>query len=93
MQRGAPTLPQGTVVGGPAAKPLGCRADPLARSYGAGCAALAPSGCVTLSTADPEAVRAAIDLHIDARRNDKEFQARLTKLVEDNRRVLDRLAR
>ncbi len=40
-----------------------------------------------------EAVRAAIDLHIDARRNDKEFQARLTKLVEDNQRVLDRLAR
>jgi len=40
-----------------------------------------------------EAVRAAIDLHIDARRNDKEFQDRLTKLVEDNQRVLDRLAR
>ena len=39
-----------------------------------------------------EAVRAAIDLHIDARRSDKEFQARLTKLVENNQCVLDRLA-
>jgi predicted DNA-binding protein len=39
-----------------------------------------------------EAVRDAIDHHIDARRKDKAFQARLTKLVEDNQRVLDRLA-
>ncbi|HSS05008.1 MAG TPA: ribbon-helix-helix protein, CopG family [Solirubrobacterales bacterium] len=39
-----------------------------------------------------EAVREAIDRHIDARRKDKAFQARLTKLVEDNKRVLDRLA-
>lgn len=39
-----------------------------------------------------EAVRDAIDRHIDARRKDKKFQARLTKLVEDNQRVLDRLA-
>ena len=40
-----------------------------------------------------EAVREAIDSHIEARRKDKDFQARLTKLVEDNQRVLDRLAR
>jgi Ribbon-helix-helix domain len=40
-----------------------------------------------------EAVREAIDLHIEARRKDKKFQARLTKLIDENRRVLDRLAR
>jgi predicted DNA-binding protein len=40
-----------------------------------------------------EAVREAIDHHIDARRQDKDFQARLTKLIEDNQHVLDRLAR
>jgi predicted transcriptional regulator len=39
-----------------------------------------------------EAVREAIDRHIDARRKDKKFQARLSKLIEDNQRVLDRLA-
>jgi predicted transcriptional regulator len=39
-----------------------------------------------------EAVRDAIDHHIDARRKDKEFQARLGKLIEDDKRVLDRLA-
>jgi predicted DNA-binding protein len=39
-----------------------------------------------------ETVRDAIDQHIDARRKDKDFQARLSKLVEDNQRVLDRLA-
>jgi predicted DNA-binding protein len=40
-----------------------------------------------------EAVREAIDHHIETRRKDKDFQARLTKLIEDNQRVLDRLAR
>lgn len=40
-----------------------------------------------------EAVRDAIDHHIDARRKDKDFQGRLSKLIEDNQRVLDRLAR
>lgn len=40
-----------------------------------------------------EAVREAIDRHIDARRKDKDFQARLTKLIDDNQRVLDRLSR
>ena len=39
-----------------------------------------------------EAVRNAIDRHIDARRKDKDFQVRLSKLIEDNKRVLDRLA-
>ena len=39
-----------------------------------------------------EAVREAIDHHIEARRKDKNFQARLSKLIEDNQRVLDRLA-
>lgn len=39
-----------------------------------------------------EAVREAIDRHIEARRSDEKFQARLTKLIEDNQRVLDRLA-
>ncbi len=39
-----------------------------------------------------EAVREAIDSHIEARRKDKGFQARLGKLIEDNQRVLDRLA-
>jgi len=39
-----------------------------------------------------EAVREAIDHHIDARRKDKDFKARLGKLVEDNQRVLDRLS-
>jgi predicted DNA-binding protein len=40
-----------------------------------------------------EAVREAIDHHIEARRKDKDFQARLSKLIEHNQRVLDRLAR
>jgi predicted DNA-binding protein len=40
-----------------------------------------------------EAVREAIDHHIEARRKDKDFQARLGKLIEDNQRVIDRLAR
>ncbi len=40
-----------------------------------------------------EAVREAIDSHIEARRKDEGFQARLTKLIDDNQRVLDRLAR
>lgn len=40
-----------------------------------------------------EAVRDAIDHRIDVRRKDKDFQARLGKLMEDDKRVLDRLAR
>lgn len=40
-----------------------------------------------------DAVRTAIDRHIENRRADKEFQARLARLVEENQRVLERLAR
>jgi predicted transcriptional regulator len=40
-----------------------------------------------------EVAREAIDSHIEARRKGKKFQARLSKLIEDNQRVLDRLAR
>jgi predicted DNA-binding protein len=40
-----------------------------------------------------EAVREAIDRHIESRRKDEKFQARLTKLIEENKKVLDRLAR
>ncbi len=40
-----------------------------------------------------EAVREAIDSHIETRRKNKDFQDRLTRLIEDNQRVLDRLAR
>jgi len=39
-----------------------------------------------------EAVRDAIDRHIDARREDSDFQARLSRLIEADKRVLDRLA-
>jgi hypothetical protein len=35
---------------------------------------------------------ASIDSRIDARRKDKDFQARLSTLIEDDKRVLDRLA-
>jgi hypothetical protein len=40
-----------------------------------------------------EAVRAAINERIQARRKDKEFQARLRRLLEENREALERLAR
>ena len=40
-----------------------------------------------------EAVREAVDHHIEARRKDKDFRARLTRLIAENQRVLDRLAR
>jgi len=38
-----------------------------------------------------EAVRLAIDNHIAARREDKEFQKRLKKRLEEDREVLERL--
>lgn len=38
-------------------------------------------------------VRAAIDEHIAARRADKDFQARLKRRMEEDREVLERLAR
>lgn len=39
-----------------------------------------------------EAVRSAIDEHIDRRRHDSEFQERLRKRFEADREVLERLA-
>lgn len=40
-----------------------------------------------------EAVREAIDNHIAAKRADKNFQKRLKKRLEEDREVLERLAR
>jgi predicted DNA-binding protein len=40
-----------------------------------------------------EAVRAAIEKHIAERREDKEFQKRLKKLVEEDQEVVKRLAK
>ncbi len=40
-----------------------------------------------------EAVREAIDKHIAERRADKEFQKRLKRRLEEDREVLERLAR
>ncbi len=40
-----------------------------------------------------DAVRDAIDQHIQMRKNDKEFQDRLQRLVEEERGVFERLAK
>jgi len=40
-----------------------------------------------------EAVRIAIEERIEARRTDKQFQARLRRIIEENQRALERLAR
>lgn len=40
-----------------------------------------------------DAVRDAIDRHIEARRNDKIFQDRLRKLIKEEQGVFDRLAK
>lgn len=40
-----------------------------------------------------EAVRDAIDQRIEARRKDKAFQGRLKRMVEENARALELLAR
>lgn len=40
-----------------------------------------------------EAVRTAIDERIKARRGDKAFQERLRRLLQENQRALERLAR
>lgn len=40
-----------------------------------------------------EAIRVAIDERIKARREDKQFQARLRRLMAENQRALERLAR
>lgn len=44
-------------------------------------------------TSIAEAVRTAIEEHIRARRKDKAFQQRLTRIVERDRELLDRLAK
>jgi predicted DNA-binding protein len=40
-----------------------------------------------------EAVRDAIDAHIEKRRQDKAFKDRLARLMRENQEVLDRLAK
>jgi predicted transcriptional regulator len=40
-----------------------------------------------------EAIRIAIDERIKGRREDKQFQARLRRLIAENQRALERLAR
>lgn len=40
-----------------------------------------------------EAVRVAIAERIERRRKDRQFQARLRRLLEENRRALERLAK
>jgi hypothetical protein len=40
-----------------------------------------------------EAVRAAIDERIAAKRKDKEFQARLRRIMSENQKALERLAK
>lgn len=40
-----------------------------------------------------EAVRDAIDAHIEQRRADKEFQARLKQILAEDKAILERLAR
>lgn len=40
-----------------------------------------------------ETIRAAIDRHIEERRNDKEFQSRLRRRMEEDKAILDRLAK
>lgn len=40
-----------------------------------------------------EAVRTAIEAHIEARRSDPEFRERVAKIIQENQQVLERLAR
>ncbi len=39
-----------------------------------------------------EAIRQAVTEHIETRRNDEEFQARLRASIERNRKILDKLS-
>lgn len=39
-----------------------------------------------------DAVRDAIDSHIEMRKNDKDFQSKLKQLIEEERGVFERLA-
>jgi Arc/MetJ-type ribon-helix-helix transcriptional regulator len=45
------------------------------------------------SKAVSDVVREAINLLIEDRRKDKDFRARLSQMIEDDRAILDRLAR
>lgn len=45
------------------------------------------------NTSVSEAVRTAIGEHIDRRRNDKDFKARLHEIMEQDREILKRLAK
>ena len=40
-----------------------------------------------------EAVRDAIDAHVEQRRSDKDFQDRLADIIREDQEVLERLAR
>lgn len=40
-----------------------------------------------------QAVRVAIDAHIESRRRDQEFKSRLKRSLEENKDILERLAR
>lgn len=40
-----------------------------------------------------EAVRSAIDARIEERRGDSDFQARLRRLIDEDREILERLAK
>lgn len=40
-----------------------------------------------------ETIRTALDRHIDARRNDPDFQDRLTRILEEDKEALERLGR
>jgi hypothetical protein len=40
-----------------------------------------------------EAIRSAIDAYIEQRRNDPDFQARLRRILDEDREILKRLAK
>ena len=61
----------------------------LRREQAAELEAVAAADGVSVS----DAVRAAIDAHIDARRADSAFQERLRRNLEEQREILERLAR
>ena len=60
----------------------------LPRGQAAQLSAVAAADGVSVS----DAVRAAIDAHIDARRADSAFQERLRRNLQDQREILERLA-
>ncbi len=61
----------------------------LQRDQAAALTAVAAADGVSVS----DAVRAAIDAHIGARRADSAFQERLRRNLEEQREILERLAR